>query len=170
MLVFLDTEFTDFVRPDLISIGLVAEDGREFYAERTDYRRAECNDFVRATVLPLLGRVPGAACRRPALTRRLRQWLEALPEPAIIVFDYELDWLLLADACLGREHQKPPANVGETLHLDKFAITHPLFEQAQNCTYTKDWPPHHALADARALMAGYRVWHQFMEKIWRIES
>ena len=166
----MDIEFTDFVRPDLISIGLVAEDGREFYAERTDYRSAECNDFVRATVLPLLGRVPGAACRRPVLTRRLRQWLEALPEPATIVFDYELDWLLLADACLGREHQKPLAYVGETLHLDKFAITHPVFEQAQNHTYTLAWPPHHALADARALRAGYRAWHLFMEKIWRIES
>ena len=101
---------------------------------------------------------------------RVRQWFDALPEPATIIFDDERDWLLLADACLGREHQKPPANVGETLHLDRFAITHPLFEQAQNHTYTHDWPPHHALADARALMAGYRAWHQFMEKIWRIKS
>lgn len=109
-------------------------------------------------MLPLLGRVPGAACRRPALTRRLRQWLEALPEPATIVFDYERDWLLLADACLGREHPKPSANVGETLHLDRFAITHPLFEQAKNHTYTQAWPPHHALADARALRAGYFAW------------
>jgi len=49
MLVFLDTEFTDFVRPDLISIALVAEDGREFYAERTDYHRDACSDFVRET-------------------------------------------------------------------------------------------------------------------------
>jgi hypothetical protein len=57
MLVFLDTEFTDFVRPELISIALVAEDGREFYAERTDYRHDDCSDFVRETVLPLLGRV-----------------------------------------------------------------------------------------------------------------
>ena len=61
MLVFLDTEFTDFVRPDLISLALVSEDGREFYAERTDYRKDECSDFVRETVLPLLGRVPGAS-------------------------------------------------------------------------------------------------------------
>lgn len=48
MLVFLDTEFTAFVRPDLISIALVAEDGREFYAERTDYYREDCSDFVKA--------------------------------------------------------------------------------------------------------------------------
>ena len=39
MLVFLDTEFTDFTSPDLISIALVAEDGREFYAELDDYQR-----------------------------------------------------------------------------------------------------------------------------------
>lgn len=38
MLIFLDTEFTDFARPDLISLALVSEDGREFYAERIDYR------------------------------------------------------------------------------------------------------------------------------------
>ena len=61
MLDFLDTEFTDFVRPDLISIALVSEDGREFYAERTDYREDDCSDFVRETVLPLLGGVPDAA-------------------------------------------------------------------------------------------------------------
>jgi 3' exoribonuclease, RNase T-like len=169
MLVFLDTEFTSFVRPDQISIGLVAEDGREFYAERTDYRKDDCSDFVRETVLPLLGRLPGAACSRPELTRRVRQWLEALPEPATIIFDYERDWLLLAEACLGSEHQKPPANVGEKLHLDRFVITHPIFEQAQNLIYTPDWPPHHALADARALRAGYRAWRPFMERIWRIK-
>ena len=85
MLIFLDTEFTDFARPDLISLALVSEDGREFYAERTDYRKDDCSDFVRETVLPLLGRVLGAACSRPELTRRVRQWFEALPEPATII-------------------------------------------------------------------------------------
>lgn len=62
MLIFVDTEFTDFVQIDLISVALVADDGREFYAERTDYCRADCNDFVRAAVLPKLGRIDGAAC------------------------------------------------------------------------------------------------------------
>lgn len=168
MLVFLDTEFTDFVRPDLISIGLVTEDGREFYAERTDYPKDDCSDFVLETILPLLGRVSGAGCSRPELTRRVRQWLEALPEPAIIIFDYERDWLLLAEACLGGDYLKPPAKLGEQLHLDSSAITHPIFEQAQSSSYTQDWPPHHALADARALMAGYRAWHEFMGPIWMI--
>jgi hypothetical protein len=74
MLIFLDTEFTSFDHPELISMGLVGEDGREFYAERTDYQRDACSDFVLETVLPLLGRVPGAACSRSELfltTRRI---------------------------------------------------------------------------------------------------
>ena len=170
MLVFLDTEFTDFVRPDLISLALVSEDGREFYAERTDYHRGACSEFVRETVQPLLGRVPGAICSRTELTQRLHVWFEQLPEPATIVFDFQGDWLLLVDAILGRTYRSPPANFGEPLHLENSSITHPLFEQALNFTYTQDWPPHNALADARALMAGYRAWREFMEPIWRIQT
>ncbi len=169
MLVFLDTEFTAFVRPDLISMALVCEDGREFYAERTDYREDDCSDFVRETVLPLLGGVPDAACSRSELTQRLHEWFEQLPEPATIIYDFESDWLLLVDAILGRAYKNPPANFGEPLHLDSSAITHPVFEREQNNTYTLNWPPHHALVDARALMAGYRAWRPFMENIWRIE-
>lgn len=125
MLVFLDTEFTAFVRPDLISIGLVAEAGREFYAERTDYYTTRCSDFVRETVLPLLGRVPGAACTQTELTDRVRDLFAQLPEPAIVIFDYEWDWRLLAVAMLGRPHSKPPGDFAEQLYLDSYAITHP---------------------------------------------
>ena len=72
MLVFLDTEFTDFTWPNLISLALVSEDGREFYAERTDYHRDDCSQFVRDNVQPLLGRVPGAACTNKELTDHVR--------------------------------------------------------------------------------------------------
>jgi hypothetical protein len=157
VLVFLNTEFTDFVKPDLISIALVAQDGWEFYAECTDYRHTDCNDFVRATVLPLLGRVHGAACSRSKLTIRLHRWFDSLPEPAIIVYDFETDWRLLADAMLGHAYSNPPANFGEPLHLGNSSITHPVFTRALNNIYTQDWPPHHALADARALKARYRA-------------
>lgn len=169
MLVFLDTEFTDFYRPDLISLALVAEDGQEFYAERTDYRNNECSGFVQETVLPLLGRVPGAACNSRELTDRVRAWFAALPEPATVIFDFKTDWHLLAVAMLGRPKKNPPTDFATPLFLDSYAITNPVFEQAQNLTYTPDWPPHHALADARALMAGYRAWRPGMEKIWKIQ-
>jgi hypothetical protein len=150
MLIFLDTEFTSFDHPELISMGLVGEDGREFYAERTDYQRDACSDFVLETVLPLLGRVPGAACSRSELTDRVRDWFGQLPEPATVVFDYEADWQLLVDAMLGRPIQKLPDNFcADKLHLGVSAITHQIFEQALNSTYTNEWPLHHALADAR---------------------
>ncbi|MFZ2220860.1 MAG: hypothetical protein WAV85_19560 [Rhodoferax sp.] len=169
MLVFLDTEFTKFSYPDLISLALVAEDGREFYAERTDYWQNECSAFVQETVLPLLGRVPGAACTSKELTDRVRAWFAALPESATIIFDYETDWHLLAVAMLGRPQKNPPENFATPLYLDSYIITHPVFVKAQNSSYTQDWPPHHALADARALMAGYRAWHEFMGHIWKIQ-
>lgn len=155
MLIFLDTEFTDFVSPVLISIALVSEDGREFYAERTDYLQNECSQFVCETVLPALGQVPGAECNRMELACRLRAWFEAMPEPITVVYDFELDWILMVDAFLGPNHSQPPGNVGEKLALSQHTITHPVFDQALNRAFTLDFPPHHALADARALMAGF---------------
>lgn len=157
MLVFVDTEFTDFVQIELISVALVADDGREFYAERTDFCRADCNDFVRAAVLPMLGRIAGAACTRAELTARLRAWFEALPEPATLVFDYFADWELLADAFLG-DFNQPPANVGDKLMLGNEIVEDPIYQNALDISFAREWPRHHSLADAKAMMAGYRAW------------
>ncbi|MDQ1835203.1 hypothetical protein [Massilia scottii] len=157
MLIFIDTEFTDFIQIDLISIALVSDDGREFYAERTDYRREDCNDFVRAAVVPMLGRIAGAACTRTELTKRLRAWFEALPEPATLVYDYSTDRDLLVDALLGDDFDATPANVGESLLLGEVEGD-PVYLAALDRSYVAGWPRHHALADARAMSAGYRAW------------
>jgi hypothetical protein len=158
MLIFLDTEFTKLERPDLISLALVSEDGREFYAERTDYYPNQCSDFVHQNVLPLLGRVPGAACSRMELTHRLRDWVGQLPAPATFVFDSKHDWQLLAVAMLGRPQKNPPGDFGKQLFLDSAIFAHPRFVAASDKAYAEELPMHHALADARALMAGYRGW------------
>lgn len=99
MLIFLDTEFTDFPESecDLISIGLVDENGREFYAELTDYRQETCSGFVRDTVLPLLGkhknRITGP---RYMIAKELAEWLEQYRETECTVcFDYNTDWWLM---------------------------------------------------------------------------
>ena len=55
---FVDTEFTDFLNCDLISIAIVAADGREFYGERSDFDQGSCSEFVRAAILPQLGQYP----------------------------------------------------------------------------------------------------------------
>lgn len=53
---FLDSEFNeDGVTIDLISIALVADDGREYYAVSSEFDAEYCNDWVKANVLPRLG-------------------------------------------------------------------------------------------------------------------
>lgn len=52
MKVFFDTEFTGLHQgTTLISIGLVAESGEEFYAEFNDYDASQINDWIDINVL-----------------------------------------------------------------------------------------------------------------------
>lgn len=49
---FLDTEFDEDGKTiELISIGIAAEDGREYYAVSREFDPLHCNDWVRAHVL-----------------------------------------------------------------------------------------------------------------------
>lgn len=49
---FYDTEFIEDGRTiDLVSIGIVAEDGREYYAVSTDFDESRANNWVRKNVL-----------------------------------------------------------------------------------------------------------------------
>ena len=52
---FYDTEFIDDgYTIELISIGVVAEDGREYYAVSTEFNPDRAGSWVRANVLPKL--------------------------------------------------------------------------------------------------------------------
>ncbi len=52
MKVFFDTEFTGLHQhTTLISIGCVSENGREFYAELTDYDHSQLDDWLRENVI-----------------------------------------------------------------------------------------------------------------------
>ena len=56
---FIDTEFMEaghLFPVTLLSIGIVAEDGREFYAVNSEADHTLANDWVKANVLPHLGR------------------------------------------------------------------------------------------------------------------
>ncbi|WP_061170219.1 hypothetical protein [Caballeronia hypogeia] len=94
---FLDTEFTDFDVRQLISIAIVGEDRREFYAECSDFDRVHCSDFVRATVLPQLGHPPGRSMPFLQLRDELRAWLRACPSKPkpILCYDFEGDLELI---------------------------------------------------------------------------
>ena len=52
MKLFFDTEFTGLHKDTtLISIGIVSEDGKKFYAEFTDYDESQCNDWIKENVI-----------------------------------------------------------------------------------------------------------------------
>ena len=52
MKIFFDTEFTGLYKDtQLISIGLVSEDNREFYAEITDFNNKNIDEWIKENVL-----------------------------------------------------------------------------------------------------------------------
>lgn len=156
MLIFLDTEFTDFMDCDLISIGMVSQDGRHvFYAERSDYRKDWESNFVRTEVLPHLGRHPASVCTGDELTRRLWIWFGTLPRQVQIACDSTRDQVLLWKAL----DQSLPRNLDKTRFDLASLIDTTVFHQAV-CQYHAqgDRPWHHALHDAHAHRAGWMAW------------
>ncbi len=159
MLVFIDTEFTNFNDPQLISIGLAAEDGRDIYLEWQDISASKCSPFVRQHVLPLLGRLPSAVCSKFEMAQRISDWLLTLPSEITVVYDDEVDWYLFSEACTANQsakaEKKLPANIRDHTLLGSWAIHDAVFKNAHKRAYTQEWPRHHSLADARALRASY---------------
>ena len=52
MKIFFDTEFTGLHKnTSLISLGMVDESGRTFYAEFTDYDKSQCDDWIQKNVI-----------------------------------------------------------------------------------------------------------------------
>ena len=72
---FYDTEFIDNGRIiDLISIGVVAEDGREYYAISTEFDPESAGRWVRTNVLPKL---PSPSSQLWQSRRQIREGLES---------------------------------------------------------------------------------------------
>lgn len=148
MLIFIDTEFTDLRAPQLISVGLVAEDGREFYAERADVPLEACTPFVRREVLPLLGD-PAARRDCDAIARDLRRWLAPYAaRPTAIAFDDDRDWLLFYR--LLRTHLP--------LTISGLPMGGAICREAYEDFFLQPgMRRHHALHDARANRHAYRA-------------
>lgn len=153
MLIFLDTEYTDPIQIDLISIGMVSEDGRfVFYGERNDYRSEDCNAFVKTAVLPLLD--APEALTRGELSAQLREWFATLPRRVVIACDDRTDYELMVDAMDGWVPHNL-AGIKDVRPLIDTTVFH-----AAACRYHEQAgsPWHHALHDARAHRAGWLAW------------
>jgi len=119
---FLDTEFNEEVDPvGLISIGMVADDGREFYAVNNLYMPSDtfesesCNDWVKRNVLPkLFAHLPqDETVKFPIMTvEKIRDGLKDFvgndPFPEFWAYYGAYDWYLTC-RLFGRFDQQPKA-------------------------------------------------------------
>lgn len=162
--IFLDTEFTGFEHPELLSVGLAADTGEECYVEIVDeelHRR--CNSFVQDHVLAQFGRFSGAqAPDLASLARRVGDFLARFRSPLEVCYDYRLDKELLVRALETTPSTLRVAGRLSWLNIDletsvpeaQDAIGASLAESA----YALGLHEHHALVDARALRAGFRAY------------
>ncbi|ABR91915.1 Hypothetical protein mma_1744 [Janthinobacterium sp. Marseille] len=150
MNVFIDTEFTDFVDPRLISLGMASEYGEDFYAE-VPYPDHACSVFVREAVVPLLRKIPHSYFMIGSLHLEVIKWLEIVrrdKEDVFICIDSQTDWDLFSNALDNRVpswcHCKLVSDEIVELMLYDFFLHSGL-------------PEHHALYDAQANRHAYRA-------------
>jgi hypothetical protein len=163
MLVFFDTEFTDLsLDPQLISIGLISEDGREFYAELYDaYEISRYSPFVQEAVLPHL---TGGDSRisMDALTLRLGDWLESFEQPTKLATDsISWDWPWIQK--IFRLPGTWPENVVKMPVGLYDMISSPFFERTVEQVFQNHTPQlrrHHALDDAKANRFAWLAWKE----------
>lgn len=139
MRVFFDTEFIEDGKTiDLLSIGMVREDGRRFYAENAEADTSRASQWVRDNVFPLLGKVEPRS--RKEIAAAIVEFAGPAPEFWAYYADY--DWVALCQL------------YGTMLDLPK---GWPMFcldvKQAAVMAGNPKLPPdpaaeHHALADA----------------------
>ncbi|WP_137924191.1 3'-5' exoribonuclease [Cupriavidus sp. 2SB] len=145
---FIDTEFTDFVDSQLISVAIVGEDGCEFYGERSDFDRGRCSPFVREIVLPQLGQFPGRSMPCEALRAALALWLSEIPlrPKPVLCYDADCDYELVTEL-LGGPLPRGWRHENVFLKLDPVRLAQYL---------AKHGGEHHALHDARGNAYAFR--------------
>lgn len=172
MIIHLDTEFTDFVNIDLISIGLVAENGKEFYGENLDFKKEYSSDWVKENVYPLLD-TENCGYRRIDLSVSLWEWLNSFSERVTILCDYSTDLDLLVDLFNYDDHPNIK-KLGNFYHLIGNLIENGKFNKAEASlgNYFNEYISnnnltiHHSLSDAKANQYAFnKVVKQFNLKV-----
>lgn len=157
MLIFFDTEFTSLhPKSKLISIGLIATDGREFYAEMTDtYMKSHCSEWVKDNVLPLLDAPESQRMTRDEMAVQLRAWIESFGRPVMLACDsLECDWRWIKK--LFPTPEKWPTNLFREPEILKFTFDE-VFVEAVADAFKQGLRRHHALDDAKANHFGWQT-------------
>ena len=142
---FLDTEFIeDGHTIELLSIGIVCEDGREYYAANSDADHSRANDWVKANVLPHLP-PPGNAAWKPrtAIRDEVTAFLLAGAEPEVWAYFGDYDWVALCQL-FGRMIDLPKGMSMLCMDLEQLSVMLGSPEHPQMIG-----TEHNALDDAR---------------------
>jgi hypothetical protein len=175
MIIFLDTEFTDFINCDLLSLGAVSEDGKhEFYVEINDYTPEYRSQFVLDNVVPLMDPVKYGKSYNMA-SHDLVDWINSLPtDEIVIIVDYHKDADFMRDMLRIKTVNKrvsyyyiTPAFVN-MLHERGISTTPEKELEAMRAMvtgtleyFTIDPRQHHALVDAKANRCGWVKGYEF---------
>ena len=178
MPVFLDTEFTSLLSPELLSLGLVTLDGRELYAELDllgsefgQARLAQADSLVRYEIVEgKFGFFPEAVfSSEAAVAQHATDWLlrvaSSSPDGRLeLAYDYNVDLELLTGLLMqGDKWSAVQAVVGHRNVGAQTSASEPrLAAEACLRNLRTRRPPlmrHHALADALALRASWQAWH-----------
>lgn len=168
-LTFLDSEFTDLLNPQLLSLGIVTLDARdEHYVELdlnsdTAMARLEASgNFVCVGMLDMWGLVPGASCTALEMGRRTGEWLRRIADMSRsrveVAFDYSTNYELMERAIRGAELWDQVSEI--VVPVDVSAITCTIEgELAAQASYgetaKRGLKRHHSLAGALALRVAY---------------
>jgi hypothetical protein len=149
LLVFLDTEFTGFDRPELISIGLASASDTEFYAELC-YTHSSCSKFAHNVVIPLLSL--NYQVSRQELRANILSWLNSIRNNALLVacFDSHYDKGLFINIF---DNESPSFIIFRCIgyrHINGLIRAEFYRKNSLN--------EHHALNDAMALRYSFRGW------------
>jgi hypothetical protein len=143
-----DTEFVDDGRTvELLSIGVVRDDGATYYAEVAEADRSRATPWVRAHVLPLL---TGPVFRRAEIAKQVREFAGPSPEWWASFGAY--DWVLLCQL-YGPLEDHPPDWPWYCRDVQQYA------EHVGADLTALPQPPaqHHALADAHWTRAAWQL-------------
>lgn len=169
-LVFIDTEYADPISMKLISLGAVSVKGSRFYAESAGVSYAECSDFVKEIVLPLLDN--RSSLDQHEMAEQFACWIERQPGQCSLVADHACD-IKIIDRLFKSTGRFPrnlsdralevllpysaydQANwIGEGIHADAVNLVENSVSE-----HFRHFPRHHALHDA----LGFRMaWSQYV--------
>lgn len=181
MKIFFDTEFTGLHKnTTLISIGLVDENNRTFYAEFTDYDESQCDDWIKRNVIDNLWKTKKGLCSgindndtdrtyawgtKSDIQKSLEKWLSKYDVVELVSDVCHYDMVLFIDIFGGAFDI--PKNVNPACHdinqdiVEYFNISEiEAFDKSREDiikSYHIDGNKHNALYDAKVIKVIYEM-------------